>query len=371
MTQTHSKRQRHVPVKGASNVYWSERKGGRVYEVRHPRNANGVRLYEVVGTRLDVAKSRAREVHGDATPRVASVGTTLGQVFTAWQSAREVRPRTAQTYDDVYRVHIADRLANVKVRDIDKQMIQTWLNGLRRKDGKDGELASGTKRLAWAVLQCILDHAVEIGALGSVPKLSRKRTPKAGAGRTRVLSQDEEQRLIAFCGAFKWMQPLIIVALHQALRLGEVCGLQWEDISFTGSTLTVRHSLGRDGTLGPTKGGHEDTIPLTDAARDVLLELRMDSDGTGFVFRNTLGGRRQLRDVQRAFAKAATRAGIDGVVFHSLRHTAISRAANHPGIALVQVRDFARHTDLAVTQGYVHKIDSAAATTALNEALAG
>ena len=58
------------------------------------------------------------------------------------------------------------------------------------------------------------------------------------------------------------------------------------------------------------------------------------------------------------------------VVFHSLRHTGISRLANHPGIPLVHVRDFARHGNLAVTQGYVHRIESEKIKSAMAEALA-
>jgi integrase len=94
------------------------------------------------------------------------------------------------------------------------------------------------------------------------------------------------------------------------------------------------------------------------------------------VFLNGAGGRRALNHVQRAFRKARERAALptteDGpVVFHSLRHTGISRLANHPAVPLVHVRDFARHADLATTQGYVHKIASGAITTAIAEALAG
>jgi integrase len=108
-----------------------------------------------------------------------------------------------------------------------------------------------------------------------------------------------------------------------------------------------------------------------------LLELRQDSPhGTGYVFTNRLGQPRAHRDVQRAYAQAVERAALpvteDGpVVFHSLRHTGISRLANHPAIPLVHVRDFARHSDLATTQGYVHKIEDAKVTAAIGEALAG
>lgn len=92
------------------------------------------------------------------------------------------------------------------------------------------------------------------------------------------------------------------------------------------------------------------------------------------VFVNRAGGRRTIVDVQRPSARRAngppvTQAG--AVVFHSLRHTGISRAANHPAIPLVHVREFARHADLATTQSYVHKIENEKVTTALGEALAG
>ena len=32
---------------------------------------------------------------------------------------------------------------------------------------------------------------------------------------------------------FPWLRPIITVALHEALRLGEALGLQWEDVDFT------------------------------------------------------------------------------------------------------------------------------------------
>jgi integrase len=111
------------------------------------------------------------------------------------------------------------------------------------------------------------------------------------------------------------------------------------------------------------------------AARHALLEQRLAVQGE-LVFPNNLGGYRLIRDIGRAFDKARTQAALqvteDGkVVFHSLRHTGISRLANHPAIPLVQVRDFARHTDLKTTMGYVHRIESEAVTTAMAEALGG
>jgi hypothetical protein len=204
-------------VRGAQSVYKSQRADGKwVYEVRHP---GAKRLYEVVGTRLDQAKARAREIHGDAAPPVVSVGTTLGEVVEDWRRTRRMRKRSADNFDAVYRVHIEPRFGRMKVRDINKRLIYAWIaTGLNRKDGRDGDLAGGTKRLALATLMMLLAHAVEMGALGAVPKLDRKRTPKAGPGRTRILTPDEERTLLAYTAPFPWLRPVILVTLHQALR---------------------------------------------------------------------------------------------------------------------------------------------------------
>ena len=94
------------------------------------------------------------------------------------------------------------------------------------------------------------------------------------------------------------------------------------------------------------------------------------------MFLNGRGVRRGLSDVQRAFRKARERAALpvtaEGeVVFHSLRHTGISRLANHASIPSVQVRDFARHANLATTEGYVHEVEDERKRPAMAEAMDG
>jgi integrase len=49
------------------------------------------------------------------------------------------------------------------------------------------------------------------------------------------------------------LRHIIAVALSQALRLGEVLGLQVEDVDFANNKLRVRRTLDRKRNLGPTK----------------------------------------------------------------------------------------------------------------------
>jgi integrase len=370
-----TKRPRHVGVRNASHVYKSMRADGKwSFEVRHPANDEGKRLFEVVPGGLAQAKARAREVHGTAEPQVTSVATTLDDVVASWRASRTMRASSAAAFDRVYRVHIRPRLGKKKVREINKLAVQAWLKGLRRKDGRSGELAPGTQRMILAVLQMILAHAVDMGAIGAVPKLPKGSVPKAGEGRTRILTHDEESRLLAYTAPFPWLRPLIIVALYQGLRLGEAMGLQWADVKFTDGKLVIRHSLYRDGTLGPTKGGKPREIDLMPATRAELLELRGQPGctGEGFVFCNSQGGPRQVRHVQRMFGRVRDRAALEGgICFHSLRHTCASRLANHPDIPVTWVRDFLGHSSLAVTMGYMHAVDEVKHVVNAGAALSG
>lgn len=80
-------------------------------------------------------------------------------------------------------------------------------------------------------------------------------------------------------------------------------------------------------------------------------------------------GRKLLQNVEsgRCAGRLNTRKGT--VSPSASRHTGISRLANHPGVPLVHVRDFAGHVSLATTQSYVHKIEDATVAQAMQEAL--
>lgn len=367
MTASHSNgttgtRKRHVPTK-YDHIYFSTRASGeKVYEVREPY---GNRIFRVVSASLDEAKAAANALYAPGAPRVSGA-MTFEQAVASWRETREHRPSSVKRLDGILNRHILPKIGRMKVREIDAGTLMRIKNSV----------TPGSAKLTYSLVRMVLTHAVEMGALGSVPKLSRKQTPKAGPSRKRILSRDEQARLLAYAGGFGKLSQVIRVALDEALRIGEIVGLEWEDVDFAAGKLTLRRSVGNDGVAGLTKGGRDDdVIPLHPLARAALLELRGESDGTGRVFLNRDGNPWGYSDISRAFNKARDAAALqvteDGkVTFHSLRHTAISRAANAPGIPLLHIRDFARHKDIEVTMDYMHRIEDEKVASALAEALA-
>jgi integrase len=371
-----SQRIRHRPVPNQTGIYFSvNARGQKSFEVRHPTT----RAYEVVGPRLDQAKARYAELVGSKArgERVAPVGMRFSELLDSWREARQVKPRTADSYDAIIRDRIEPRWGRVKVREIQAHDISIWLRGLRRNDAKAGELADGSKRLVLAILSAILEHGVEVGALGQNPakQIGRKAKPRQGKLEARILSPIEQDALLASCGNFPWLEPIIETALLAGLRLGEILGLRLRDVDFEAGRLHIRQQLGKDGLIGTPKGGAA-SIPLHPALRTILAnQVTLETGPDDLLFTNQLGGKRQHRDVQRAFDKARRYAGLSdeprALRFHDLRHTAISRLANAPQANLPWVKDYARHADLATTLGYVHVVEDETRLSAAFAALEG
>lgn len=249
------KQRRHVPVKGHRGIYWSGSERSKRFEIRFTDGA-GKRRFEVVGSRLDEAKARLAEVTvaRQRGERISRLTMTFTQAVEEWRTVRSVKPRTAESYDRAIRLHLMPRFGRTRVSDIDTVALRSWLLRMERESG----LAAGTRAHILATMSVVLGHAVEAGALTANPVkcLSRRVKPHGTKLSDRILSPEEERKLLASCGRRAWMIPLIRVTLLAGLRLGEVCGLQWDDVDLAAGKLHVRHNLSKDGrTLGTPKGG--------------------------------------------------------------------------------------------------------------------
>jgi integrase len=130
--------------------------------------------------------------------------------------------------------------------------------------------------------------------------------------RTKILTQDEEKRLLEACtGKGKHLRPIIIFAIETALRRGELQKLQWFDVDLNRRQLRVSSENSK--TLKSR------LVPLSARAIEILNEVKKSSPpGQSALVFNT-------GDFKRSFATACDKAKIDDLHFHDLRHTAITR----------------------------------------------
>lgn len=126
------------------------------------------------------------------------------------------------------------------------------------------------------------------------------------------------------------------------LRLAELLGLDWTDVDLENGRIRV---------LG--KGRKVRLVPLTDPARDLLLEILRGASGTGPVFPGR-NGRLGRRTVERDVASILRQVGQAGADWpHALRHSFATHLLDG-GADLVSVKELLGHANLSATQIYTH-----------------
>jgi integrase len=148
-------------------------------------------------------------------------------------------------------------------------------------------------------------------------------------------------KLVRAVGSERWRAALGLAG-YGALRLGEVRGLQWCDVSFEENTIIVRRSLLPDGHPKATKSeAGRRTVALFPELRKVLRTWQIKSpytDPDNYIVCTVGGVPVMKRNLRRALEKAKTAAGIEGgekrLSWHALRHSAGSIWLTEYGLAI-------------------------------------
>lgn len=190
-----------------------------------------------------------------------------------------------------------------------------------------------------SLLSSAISHARREWGVTAANPCALVRKPPTPPGRSRLLTPDEEARLLDSLSPTgrrsPWMIPLVQLALETAMRRGELLALKWENINLDSQTAY----------LPITKNGTPRLVPLSSKAIKVLVTLpRLP---TGFVFGIS------AQTMEAAFKRARTRAGIANLHFHDLRHTATSRMADKlPNV--IELAAVTGHRTIQMLKRYYH-----------------
>lgn len=209
--------------------------------------------------------------------------------------------------------------------------ISHWVE-LRRKKASDA-----TVNRELNVLSGIFTHAIKRWRikLRENPIKSVERPPKSRARKRRVHARE----LAAIQGirrgrkaSIRWYLPIMVeFAIETALRLGELCALEWDDVHMDESWVYVR----------PSKNDDDRQVPMSERAVELLRMLPQDVDRVFPVNAGSFG--KTYRDV-------CAELGIKDLHFHDTRHEAVSRLARvYPVMQLAAVIG---HRDLKSLQVY-------------------
>lgn len=256
---------------------------------------------------------------------------------------RHYRPHAEMTHKSWHRgKNILNMLCEAfkgrRLRDITPMIIEGWKRRRLSEITVRGRLRHpATVKMELRFLSSIFSMAVDNDLCPSNPcrKVKFKRGETV-CKRTRVLSEDEETRLMKALGTRPVeVKRAVLLGLNTGMRRMEILSLRWRNVDTERGTIFVTK----------TKSGKDRAIPMNDEVRAQFKEIPRAGD---YVFESRKG--HNLSDPTGAFHRALREAGIDGFRFHDLRRTFASRVKNHTDAFTLQA--ILGHSSLAMTDLY-------------------
>lgn len=340
-----------MPRRG-ENIF--KRKDGR-WEARYVKEIalDGTKKYGSVYARTyKEVKVKQQMCINEASACSNKSGLTVNQVMTEWlyENKNQLKISSYQKYNTIFKNHISNRIGELQLKYISPQIITKIIYNLLSED-----LSGETVNLVLIVLEMGLTHAKERYKV-TVPEIHLLKTAKP---QTKVFSETEQNILVQHLLSHNDIYSFgILLALYTGLRIGEVCALEWEDITET--TIHIRKTMQRlknsDGVtevmiLPPKTGSSDRTIPIPAALKTIIDCYRQES---GYVLTRSNGKFTEPRLLQIKFAKCLDKCGIDKANFHTLRHTFATRCIE-AGVDVKTLSELLGHSDVKTTLNrYVH-----------------
>jgi integrase len=267
-----------------------------------------------------------------------AVSTTVGAYLPEWFDFAKVQRKwqgsTQRLHWDIVKQFI-DQYGDVPLPKLATRDIDQWTAGMVERGLAEVTICRNTRVISQALSQAVRWNYIRENPVDAAWKASPKSpeiTPPTEEEIARLLEAADQQSEDA--GMF------IHLAVATGARRGELLAIQWSDIDFANSTLTIDKAIGRafdhSEHVKGTKTGNSRTLTL-DAATMARLRAYRESAGADpspFVFVNESGGHWKTKRGDYLWRKAKRDAGIQETRFHNLRHFhatyLLSRGADLP-----------------------------------------
>ena len=275
------------------------------------------------------------------------------------QEQGKIKESTYVKYDIMLTKHILPKLGACFPLGVSTQLIDQF-----RQELLDEGLSLKTVRDILTLLRSILKYtAKQFPGMFPVVEISY---PKEQKKEARVLSLEEQRRFLSYLRTdMDECRFGILLAFLTGLRVGELCALKWENVCLKNRTIHVDATMQRLRDLegsgknktkivigSPKSQSSIRTIPLTDEAARLCGQFDPHSPAA-FLLTGTEKFM-EPRQVQRRLAKYTKECGLDGVHFHTIRHTFATRCVE-VGFEIKSLSEILGHANTTITlDRYVH-----------------
>jgi integrase len=278
-----------------------------------------------------------------------------------WKRA-EIKQKTWDQYSSLIARYVAPRLGAVKLLNLKPIHVQNLYSSLRKD-----EISPRKIQLTHSILHAALGMAQQLGQMGSNPAAAVKR-PRVEAKEMKILNKFQAERFLTEA-AYHRLYALFRLAILGGLRLGELLGLQWQDIDWASAEISVKrqsqrkHGGGTELHLPKTVKGVR-RVPLgKESLKSLMKHFTWQTKHFGKeplleqrIFVSLMGQPIRSSGVQKTFKKLLERSGIAPIRFHDLRHTAASLMLMQ-GMSVLEVSRILGHSRASTTLDiYAHLV---------------
>lgn len=267
---------------------------------------------------------------------------------------------TRVKYRTVLDRHIKPQLGGCLPLSFSEELVEQFANRLLFEE----ELAPKTVRDILAVLHAVLKYTAKQFP-GSFPQMEMP-YPRECKQHPRVLSREEQTRFTAcLLEDMDECKFGILLALLTGIRIGELCALRWENVSLQEYTIQITATMQRLADMDPERetktkiligspksGSSQRTIPISDFAAELCRKMK-PKDPAAFLLTGTTAYM-EPRTLQYRLERYTESCGLEGVHFHTLRHTFATRCVE-VGFEIKSLSEILGHANTTITLNrYVH-----------------
>ncbi len=284
---------------------------------------------------------------------------TLAQLCSQWaESLRyQIKPSSYALYLTMIEKHILPELGNYPVAEINNQVMEQFMRKIQYQG-----LAWNTQRLIVFLIKSVLQTGEESG-IYTAERLHYS-IPKSKKTGMRVFNHESAEKLMNYLeNSEEVFETGLLISFCTGIRVGELCGLQWQDVDWKGGTLRINRTVSRIRNLtnslsktmiyigSPKTGTSIREIPLPDFL--ILKMLKNKREGSCYILTGTTKCM-EPRSVQRKFKTVLKKCSIPDINIHSLRHMFASKWIEN-GFDYKALSEILGHSSIKITMDiYVH-----------------
>ena len=324
--------------KKGENIY--KRKDGR-WEGRYikSRTESGKIIYGYVYARsYREAKEKQKAKIASYTSQITNKNEhVFSYIASEWFESIKLHTKTStqNKYHNMLTYYILPEYGNQPLNTITYEFKEAHCKFLLESEGKKGNgLSTKTVSDVLAIIRNISKFAIRKGIY--VANDANAVQIRQDIKPMRVLNKAEQRQLCEYILKRPEACSIgILVCMFTGLRIGEICALRWEDISFSDQSIYIHHTLQRIQmhrghgakteviVTTPKSSCSIRKIPLPDEILEILVLNKKAS--SGYVLTNDEYKFIEPRTMQNKFKKILKAAGIENANFHALRHTFATR----------------------------------------------